>query len=102
MAQVEGKCADFFPRGARPQEMGALLRFLATDRPSSSGGVLVRETRTKEAVDSSVALDALARQSQTVGVVDATELAPLDVDREAFELPSRPATASRRPRFARS
>ena len=49
----------------------------------------MRATRTKEAVDSSVALDALERQSDAVGVVDETELAPLDVDREAFELAQR-------------
>jgi len=49
----------------------------------------MRGTSTREAVDSSVALDALERQSHTVGVVDATELAPLDLDREAFELAQR-------------
>ena len=46
----------------------------------------MRGTRTKEAVDSGVALDALERHSRTVGVVDATELVPVDVDGEAFEL----------------
>ena len=40
----------------------------------------------KEVVDSSVALDSLERHTRTVGVVDATELVPVDVDREAFEL----------------
>lgn len=57
-------------------------------------------TRTKEAVDSSVALDALERQSRTGAVVDATELAPLDVDREAFELAQQAGGHEQKPETA--